>query len=140
MATRALEIRINSIQDAQSVVQNQIVISRHLKETGLDALHFKVAEEVQAMAMPLLAGVLSSEKRFFTYIKVDDESQIFILPKLIEAPAAQAVQEPASTDKPFALPDLSGLTLDQLKALKVKSKVVFGNKMAKVQSRINELS
>lgn len=156
MAMRALEIRINSLQDAQSALQNQIVISRHLKETGLDAVHFKIAAEVQAMVMPLISDTLGREKRFMTYIKVDDDSQLFILPKLIEtvqrplnpvtrepieSDAVQLVSgPPIATDKPFSLPILDGMGLEQLKELKIKAKVVFGNKMAKIQSKINELS
>ena len=79
---KTLEVRINSVQDAMSCVQNSIQIAQQVADTGAEALTMKIALEVRAQVMPILAGVFRC-KAFYVTVRGEPTEDLFVLPAFV---------------------------------------------------------
>lgn len=77
---RSLEIRINSVDDAKSVVFNQVKIEQEAKEKECDSIEFLVSEEVRHEVSSIIYGVFRRIRTYTSYIKCREDNTLCILP------------------------------------------------------------
>lgn len=76
---RSIELRINSLQDAKSVVYNMAKITQTIEAIGLDSVEFLIAQEIKDEVSPILAGVFRI-KTYTSYVKPRGDNVVFLLP------------------------------------------------------------
>lgn len=59
LTTKSLEIRLNSVDDAKSVVYNSGKILKTVQERGLDSIQFLIAKEVRSQVDEVIRGVFN---------------------------------------------------------------------------------
>ncbi len=80
---KSLEIRINSLQDAKSVMQNFQAINNACKDQFLSSIECLVAKEIYHEVQEILAGAFQV-KAFYSQIAPRTGNTLFILPPFIE--------------------------------------------------------
>lgn len=90
---KSLEIRINSIQDAQSVVYHQAAILAAFgdPQNGVDSIEFLIAQEVKQEVNAIIRGVFKV-KNFTSYVSPREGNTLFKLPHFTFKPKLE-VQE-----------------------------------------------
>lgn len=91
---RGLEIRINTVNDGRSVVQNMIAIQQQAEQLQCTHIELVVAEEVHQAVKPLIGGLL----RFKSIIRVTKTRPDNILYDL--PPFVNIVRLPKFTQEP----------------------------------------
>ncbi len=110
-----IEIRINSIADAKSVVRNQAKILQTMKDCSLDQVRFLIAAELKVDVAPFIKGLFSQFKRNTQYVQTHEGGFLFQLPhfseKQISVPIRQAdkivVGKPVAPGEPIPNPVLT---------------------------------
>lgn len=106
MNKASLEIRINSIQDAKSVVYNMEKINRTRETLGLESIEFIVANEVKAEVAGIIHGVFKC-KTFTSYTRTRGESGtenvLFQLPHFPEQRSILVVNKENGSTKPVTI-------------------------------------
>lgn len=83
MPERSLEIRVNSVADAKSIVYNMGKIVLTMESLNLRSLELLIAEEVKHEVAPILFGAIP--KKIFTgYVKARGDNVLFNLPHFPE--------------------------------------------------------
>lgn len=98
----SLEIRINSLSDAKSVVANMEKIHQAVQDNGLNSIEFIVANECRVEANAIIRGVLANKcKTYQSYTRTRGENVLFPLPHLPEKQIMVVSQEIKKEPKVF---------------------------------------
>jgi hypothetical protein len=85
MAKTSIEIRINSVADAKSVVRNQKEILQRVKENSKDSIEFLVAAEIQTDVNAIIRGVFRIPT-YTSYVSCRPGNALYRLPHYSEKP------------------------------------------------------
>lgn len=80
---RSLEVRINTLDDIKSVIQNVIPITQFMKEYNLKSIEFLIDISIKREAYEMLAG-LFPYKVYYTLIKPRGNNVLYPLPRFVE--------------------------------------------------------
>lgn len=99
---QSLEIRINSVDDARSVVRNQKQIIQSVKELRLDSIEFLVSQEFKTEISKLIYGVFRTVKTYTSYVAPREGNFLYNLPHF-HIPPKLEVSSPR-INKPVVVP------------------------------------
>lgn len=77
---QSLEIRIDSIDDARSVVKNMKHISEKIKNLRLDSIEFLVAQEIKTEVSEIIYGIFRTVKTYTSYVSPREGNFLYSLP------------------------------------------------------------
>lgn len=77
---RSMEIRLNSVDDAKSVVQHIQSIAETFREGKFDSIEFVMAEELRPEIMEIIAGMPRVRKFYKTVTPLRPTNTLYVLP------------------------------------------------------------
>lgn len=86
---KSLEVRVNSIQDAQAVASQSLKIAKAAKDSGC-SIEILIDESVKLQAMPFLAGLFGPVKAYHSFVQAKKGNELYPLKHLavnVTAPA-----------------------------------------------------
>jgi len=98
-----MEIRVNSIEDAKSVVQHQQHIAKTFKDGGFDSIEFVMADELKSDIMEIIAGV-PNVRKFYKTVGCRPGNLLYVLPHF-EPPVPRKVPVPITAATPAPAPE-----------------------------------
>ena|SRR5688572_25351691 len=98
---KSMEIRLNSIEDAKSVVQHQQHIAKTFKDGGFDSIEYVMADELKTEIMAIIAGVPNVRKCYKT-VGARPGNLLYVLPHF-EPATPKPVRVPIITQTPPAI-------------------------------------
>lgn len=112
LTQKSLELRINSVDDARSVVFNMFQIQKEAQEKGLDSIQFLIAKEIRGPVDAIIRGVF--KMKTFTQSVIPQTGNVFYpIPHFKVAPQKIVIKneaQPRSIPIPIQQPTAPVLT------------------------------
>lgn len=83
LSGRYLEVRLNTVADAKSAVQNSGDIIASVQKFNFDGIEFMIAREVEALIQPVIAGAFNNVKVIYARIAPRGTNIHYALPSFI---------------------------------------------------------
>jgi hypothetical protein len=118
LAGRYLEVRLNTVADAKSAVQNSGDIIASVQKFNFDGIEFMIAREVEALIQPVIAGAFNNVKVIYARIAPRGTNIHYALPSFINfTPGAGKPVTGRSADEPHPTgADLSNQFVNEARA------------------------